>query len=86
MSQYFVDNVFMKPAGVKILGGEANTIARARLAARGASVIESAVVRSDGRQVLRFGRFKQPAVVDAEGCEAVPMGVRSRQVYRIQCA
>jgi hypothetical protein len=54
-----------------------------RLTAGGASVIESAVVRRDGRQVLRFGRFKQPSVVDAEGCEAVPMGVRGRKVYRI---
>ena len=49
----------------------------------GASVIEGAVVRRDGRQVLRFGGFKYPSVVDAEGCEAVPMGVRSREVYRI---
>jgi hypothetical protein len=73
----------MKLAGVNILGGEANTIARARRAARGASLIEGAVVRRDGRQALRFGRFKQPSAVDAEGCEAVSMGVRSRQVYRI---
>lgn len=78
--------LFTVLAGVKILGGEANTLPRTLLAAGGASVIESTVARRDGRQILRFGRFKQPSVVDAEGSEAVPVGVRGCQVYRIQCA
>ena len=73
--------------GAKILGGEANTVSQARVAATpGASAIDSTVTRGDGRQVLRFGGLKQPSIVDAEGGEAVPMGVRGRQVYRIQCA
>jgi hypothetical protein len=63
--------------------GRAEFDCPSRLASGGASVIGGAVARRDGRQVLRFGRVKQPSVVDAEGCEAVPMGVRSRQVYRI---
>ena len=49
----------------------------------GASAIDSAVTRRDGWQVLRFGGLKQPSIVDAEGREAVPMGVRGCQVYRI---
>jgi hypothetical protein len=49
-------------------------------------VIEGAVAWRDGRQVLRFGRFKQPLVVDAEGDKAVPVGVRGCQVYRIEGA
>jgi len=68
---------------LKILGGRTEFDCPSRLAAGGASVIGGAVARRDGRQVLRFGRVKQPSVVDAEGCEAVPMGVRSRQVYRV---
>ena len=68
---------------MKSLGGEAYTVARAHMAAGVASAIEGAVTRRDGRQVLRFGRFKQPSVVDAEGGEAVPVGVRGCQVYRI---
>ena len=49
----------------------------------GASAIDSAVTRRDGWQVLRFGGLKQPSIVDAEGGEAVPMGVRGCQVYRV---
>ena len=47
--------------------GRAEFDCPSRLAAGGASVSESAVARRDGRQVLRFGRFKQPSVVDTEG-------------------
>jgi len=49
----------------------------------GASAIDSAVARRDGWQVLRFGGLNQPAVVDAEDGEAVRVGVRGCQVYRI---
>jgi len=51
-----------------------------------ASAIDSAVRRRDGRQVLGFGGLKQSSIVDGEGGEAVPMGVRGGQVYRIQRA
>jgi hypothetical protein len=73
----------MAPSGLKMLGGEAQDCLSALGSVRGASVVKGAVVRRDGRQALRFGRLQQPSVVDAEGREGVPVGVRSRQVYRI---
>ena len=67
----------------RTLGERRTRFAKPAWGDAGASAIDSAVTRRDGWQVLRFGGLEQPSIVDAEGGEAVPVGVRGCQVYRI---